>query len=98
MNSEQILQKCLDVRVRGSIFPVRFDTHYSHVLMQAEERDRAKMKDQWERMAVQAAAETGPRTEETCSCIEGNPCVDPYVRLARLRALDRLNCSFYSSF
>ena len=60
---------------------------------QAEERDRAKMKDQWERMAVQAAAEAGPRTEETCSCIEGNPCVDPYVILRRLYSDDRSNHS-----
>ena len=62
------------------------DTHrkyYVWVVQDAQQaqRDREQMQAQWARGAAAAANEEGPRTEETCSCIEGNPCVDPYICL-----------------
>ena len=48
-----------------------------------EERDKEKMKAQWAK-AHAAAASTGlldgPQGE-TCSCVDGMPCMDPYVCL-----------------
>ena len=50
----------------------------------AQEAERARMAGAWERerAAVLASEEEGAaRTEESCSCVEGNPCVDPYICL-----------------
>ncbi len=36
----------------------------------------------WEReRATVLKNEGAARTEESCSCVEGNPCVDPYICL-----------------
>ena len=59
-------------------------TYYVWVVQDAQQQalERERMSAQWEAQRAHVlASEEEARTQETCSCIEGNPCVDPYICL-----------------